>query len=544
MRISAPAADYDINIEPAKDDVLFAHPEEFRACAEKVFEKVYGKLPKSPEIEECSNVRTHGEDLQTLLHDKPPTGRTKGEDSSPLKAAHITNPWTMAKLTAPIRMHSSSPSKAHLPSPERSYGALSPFEGSAGNRSNDRTPRNSSPSLDESSIELGGAQCGSSPALFPYPSTARRRQQNENQHGDEEFGLHSVKTRLDSWVQRSSEPIHPLSGCRTPTGQPDSGLFVSAASLDHGTPLSSIPVAQPARRRKSSPRKRDEHSSVRENPERLWFGRMPSTCSAPSASPAPPSYHANSIVKTALLRPNREEPDASCQRSITTLDNVHPDLALTLDYERRKTEAVKRHKLHLTKQTKEAALANLAQLSSSPPLLSTPSSSRFRPSPHQNRYEKAVAFLRKCEPTSSGAFALTQSALQSQDPRYYLIQSLADSGYETPSKGVQTHKLPLETISREYSTRELLLLVKSTDIVNDSYMHLLAYSEPSIWDGTGDTSGFTAMSRDGDGSRYAERWSVAVIKLVKNNIPAAADIELQHKIQEVLKHTLTCLDGN
>ena len=48
MNIMCPPGSYDVNIEPAKDDVLFSSPQLLMEIVTKFFRGIYGEIPEKP----------------------------------------------------------------------------------------------------------------------------------------------------------------------------------------------------------------------------------------------------------------------------------------------------------------------------------------------------------------------------------------------------------------------------------------------------------------------------------------------------------------
>jgi hypothetical protein len=207
--------------------------------------------------------------------------------------------------------------------------------------------------------------------------------------------------------------------------------------------------------------------------------------------------------------------------------SVHPDLAITLDFEKRKEAAMQRRKEQLRQQTLDTMLQGLPTQSST----ATPNS------PHKNRYNKAKAALTHSAPSMS---TLT-SILEKGDPRGYLFHLMQREEEEvlneSPSqptrlKRRKTAMLPFETIPEGQAMYNVVMTVDTTEMdlgkevsvlaVHDEYVKLglqsvgpdITIEETKRWDDR--LHELIAMSFEKDGKEADMRtdlWSLVEKRL-------------------------------
>ncbi|KAL8685019.1 MAG: hypothetical protein Q9218_008017 [Villophora microphyllina] len=435
------------------------------------------------------------------------------EDEDDLRDPRVSNPWTLARLNAPIRPRrpgeisiSDLSSNEQLLTPAKRHGVLggdlssplrlTPGPGlSAGlpspEKSDDGTP-SEEPSEDS----------------FPYPlkpwSKAQRESHSRPRHSTSDDLPSCV---LDTWVQRpSAQPRSTseeglfLPQHDTATSRPR-GDFLRASELPQGTPLSHIPDISQKPARKAGPRKQRQEGNVNKpfkppvvhNEERVWFDHL-----GPSSSTHSPTKKATpqSQKLPSITYPNADRENDPLIDSSSPPPPQHPGLALTMDYEARKAAATAQRRAFLRQQTKsqtpslgpgeiqgtqikisssqqsnsiENALSQQTQIKISPSQQAQSSSS-----PHQNRYKSAIAALHAPSvmpfPASEDVRIEDGDAaedvlppLDPKDPRAYLLRTLS----RPPTKNIRSGLLPLETISlspNHCPTKDLLQTINTVDL--------------------------------------------------------------------------------
>ncbi|KAL8878975.1 MAG: hypothetical protein Q9192_008332, partial [Flavoplaca navasiana] len=415
------------------------------------------------------------------------------EDEEELRDINVSNPWTFAKLNAPIRPQRPTASNAEganwnqqLLTPAKQYGNLgddlcSPeLPAETMNHASFPTPARSQHST---------LREVSSPETFPYPMKRWGKPQREadarkESSPDEE---HPSPTRLDTWVQRSS-PNRETASQKSSLGQDELLLrrppldFVPASELPQGTPLSAIPDISQAPRRKAGPQKQQHQDSSKttnkpfkppavQDPNRVWFDHLDNSSghlSKPNKDRTNKSLSARSPNR--LVTTNVDEDDPIIDDETTPL---HPALAQTMDYETRKAAATAQRRALLHQQSSSqnpAYQTDLISAESSTQTKISPSqasSSPFSSSPHKNRYNSAIAALHTPPPSSSkqpnaGISFLSDAAItvpsdleaekgeddvtkiHPKDPRTYLMRAQKPDGR---TKRIKPGLLPLERLS-------------------------------------------------------------------------------------------------
>ena len=602
MNIICPAGSYDVNIEPAKDDVLFMDPTKFLDIIETFLKDIYGEqlnkaafakeqsqhkkskqhgfqlllnrrphdLPRSPldfghnqddagcatavhnsrhvpendsldvtlesrddnnktlEIQTTTNryqasdtgsalaldlddVRSgftndqaqtwrstmygNGEgDLDDLDGDVRDQDRSRVDDESDddvaLRDVNVSNPWTIAKVNAPIRRaqnnqtsNASNCGNGQLLTPAKQRGEAEGYspEGELAAAQRLGLHGQALPTSREthSGSTLNLKQSLPSPTTFSFPMKAWGKGEGHTNNrkspklAREEYG----NGALDTWVQKSMNN-------RTPTGQPSieeesvredythgpSIGFVSARTLQTGTPLSDIPEAPQRRSRKTAARREHQQgsangplNSANSDPDRVWF-EMEANSQPQRAQKARVKSVRDAIVATAPIRSESEEDDTISKESparlgLPTIRPMHPDLTFTMDYEMRKQAAMQKRKEHIRQQ------ANFS-IDARGGVHSYDSAAETTNSPHKNRYNKAVAALNP----SNGPSEAPVSLFGDNDPRAYLIrlQQQKDpdpknhsrpSGRNHTLKQRKTALLPLETIPAEQTIQHLIFTI-------------------------------------------------------------------------------------
>lgn len=591
MKLSCPTNSYDINVEPAKDDVLFSESGKILELVEQLFEEFYGHLPESLGSNQTSVVKPSvkddillymnmkhstgrfdvaeatpsetasgekavedGDHLQQrqspifkgLGREMAPTdGRFRGpneqagslDEESELRGVHLSNPWTMAKMNAPIRQHKSSLQKTLPLTPGQEDGRtlnggrfIDSVSDGVATRSLSSSPQRSlmrSDSLTEGS---------SSPVPFPYPLSARRRRQVDTPLSPDETDDTPSPSVLDAWIQRSSAPSATEARPRLHGSAEHSPLFVSAANLSSGTAVSDIPLAPPARRRKSSPQKKDDLHREIVDSERIWFGRAPHAPSYSSNSRAAPQDNLGSTASAAPIRVAGQKPEVLSSAETCV---IHPDLALTLDYERRKADAMQKHRLHMKQLQKNIGLTETAQNGAVSALLSPPSSSPQKHSVYRSQDKRTEAPPGMTENLADTEHDISEEAyssvFQAHDTRLHLIQSLAEPGIQTLGKAMQNQRLPLETMSRAAeSTRDLVQEVHADKLMRSEVLTLTGRSDPYMSNTADMITGFPSMSRTFVAEECSEKWAMALMKLLDVSTSNALHVHLRYDIDAAL----------
>ena len=522
LNILCQPCSYDANIEPAKDDVLFHESDKLLEAADHFFGQIYGvhedvaptqatqqkasghfdlllsdracnspstpasplrngsrevdlrmssenennvsNLPRTSPVRElyANNAAKRTNGTHSMFDDgwddesesynatgDIMTSLTDGdEDVGEQLRGDITvsNPFTIAKLNAAMR-HSSShfthTTQSKTPSRVQSHNenqimhsphTVSPI-----------TPNTPYQRRQTQPVKAGKRP--ESPTFFPFPE--QRREKAVTAH---------------SMAQIESAPIQ----LATATSAIDSRLH-----NELGTPLARIPSS--TRKMGSKPR----HNTATTDTLRRPF--VP-----PSQNLLDVSFFSSSPTPTSRHKPKKKQSNDLAELNIredTTLgpqDHVHPDLAMTMEYEARKQKAMQsykqqekeRRRLALSKNPKQTTLAIRGDEGSGMP--SPPSSS-----PYRNRYLSAKAALQPRSDEPTNPISDTISTLSPSDPRTYLINTsrIETHGVPLSKKSSRTHGttlLPFETTEKVDMIHQLRLSLSTSidqmdDHVRESY---------------------------------------------------------------------------
>ena len=405
------------------------------------------------------------------------------EEEAGLRDIQVSNPWSIAKVNAPIRTLNKSTDNRQLLTPARQRDDVeSAWTASPATIMGDAQPISQmllTPQQSHRDFSDTGAP-SSSPERFPYPLAARN-----SRSGDHASRSQRASNRerygggaLDTWVQKSINGYTdaPCSVADDDEGaniDPETGStrrrdFVSARLLPTGTPFGEIPSA-PARPRKSSPQKQAGNGINKPftsplTDDRVWFevGLKHKT------KPPRPDH---SISTQSTLSPDNglhfSSEDINSTTSLSHKRSIHPDLALTLDYENRKALATQQHKASLIQQKRQQPQVEAT-------LMDTRSTSN---SPHKNRYNKAIAALHQDDEASArnAVSPRPASVFEAGDPRQYWmrVQEREQAADATPgvspsrapaAKRRKTAMLPLETMREEWNVRDLVLPIQGIKV--------------------------------------------------------------------------------
>lgn len=589
MHLSCPRASYDVNVEPAKDDVLFTNVDLVLGVVKQFFKDIYGEIPTKP-LKNAGSVaaNTKPRGFEVLLarkreplasapnktsphlgsnsgvgasiRSRPPVNvpkhaftffdgysNTKSGDnltlsgvtaassqsnrlpvenphvgdltadagsakehslaqrrqpnayldavdmlSSPLHAnrrtdrAHdldgeealrdpsVSSPWTFAKINTPIRQRDASRRvNNQLLTPGYQTGELDEIIGRQVHvvKESLKPNRHGLPTPQRTHARQHGFSTfhSSSPGTYPLSadhSGLSTRKTNESNHFLAEHPSHSFST-LDSWIQRPSDddPTISNSGGLDSFDQQDEEIsvpntrnFVSARTILMGNPRDGFSQLEENLSLRSSPPEsfpRAEPTIQLHLPDNNLRDDSVRPFSPGELAQYTPGARCDRNSASAAASVSTEDQDIECTsqpNSLSSIPYIHPDLAKTLDYEMRKQAAVK--------QWKASQNLRLVQNKSSQRPISSV------PSPHQNRYRRALASLR--QPVDDSTEDNPAAALGYHDPRAYLIRRQEqDKSDEFPlgsRKRRKTSSLPLEKVHEQSSVRDLTYMVDTIGI--------------------------------------------------------------------------------
>ena len=454
------------------------------------------------------------DDLYDLRYSQQgPLASENVNEEEDLRDVNVSNPWTVAKLNAPIRTRPSDSeasrgrsSNGQLLTPGRQRGENSELlntisrdrlqdatRAALGLPTPSRSQRLPSPMSDPVSSS-------SHPFPFPMKAWGKRDQSATSTSQKSLEGERYSAGALDTWVQRSL--IHNPSALEDLDSSREDGPvkhdmlndnssrdFVSARMLPMDTPLSAITDVSQKPNRRPAPRKPQQNInkpfvSPVNDPDRVWFEMGPSRRTKPAQPPAAQTVR-EALAATAPIHygsddeaPTTEYSPASTARP--SPKPMHPDLAVTMDYEMRKQAAMQKRKEFLRQQALDIRLQNQPSTDQIENVLPPTNS------PHQNRYNAAVASLSFPNPTDATTTAGVASVLEDSDPRAYLLRvqrreeadrqsGIVDSGRRLKRR--KTTMLPLETTPADATVQGLVLMI---EISNDTIEGAVA--KTSAWD--------------------------------------------------------------
>lgn len=516
LHIICPSGSYDVNVEPAKNDVLFADADFVIAKLERFLSSIYGEF-QTPKVGSRSIANSRPGDFDMLLARKPQpadsrlwTADCRGgripskiqnlgeqvedhhahhaidsnavlqtqdyDEEAALRDVRISNPWTFAKINTSVR-HESRRTNNQLLTPARQAG--DPTDDKRLRLQEQRqshVPKSGLPSPARTEADRSPpSRAQQPPAHNPFSSPQKASRKKNHEHGPTEDNTsqreHDAAGVFNSWVainkprnnllipSRASLVDHEIvrgEGTR-PTHARSRG-FVSARTLSLAAPLNRVPELRAGRNLGLMPRQRLERTLK----TRELMPRQPLERS----------------LKNGCFSLEESFPNVSCARSgsnpITESSIIHPisprdpDLVMLKDGERRKQGT-----LQSTQQLK-----SMAEPRTSHALLeNSPASSNTIPASHKNGQMLQGCYLLENTPTAAPPSPSTKAIFEHGDPRAYLLDSLQQHNYNNNQtiklssahhrltrKCRKTSLLPLEAVREEVATRDLILLIPTTKL--------------------------------------------------------------------------------
>ena len=485
-------------------------------------------------------------DRETRQQEGPRSPMDLGlEGDEHLRDVEVSNPWAFAKLNAAMR---SSGRNKQLHTPGRQFGdagnSTDPSSYDFPQQADPPSLRKPSPHVDQARSPPEAAY--PTPSPFPFPLKARGKRKAENADVNAFSSAtppnkeHQTRGALDTWVQKSLDGYSQLEaspdtpqGDQGPGDLPYSYDFIPARSLPlGGTPLSEIPDASQRARRKPLPRKQQQANIDRpfvppvRDPNHVWFDIGETPSQRRPRKPRPNNDHQDITNTPPLILRDDEIEDDEADRP---LPPIHPDLAITLDYEARKQKASEAHRKVLREQ---AAAATKPQPHAPDPL--HPQHTATSSSPHKNRQAKAIAALH--HPSTEPSPEEITTALDPSDPRAYLLRTHHEQTPEAQVRGKsrrqKTSMLPFESVTEENYVGDLTFLVQDVNI-DDVEQDM---KESGAWDQ------YVKRGEDGKGfgnldTGSTKRWEGTIKEMMTKMYAdeeggrANPDVDLLEKIQ-------------
>lgn len=538
LQITCPKGSYDANVEPSKDDVLFAEREDLAALSEGLFKDVYGELNK-----ETRNVNESVAPVNdfSLLMRKPAVQQPMSPPATnPRVSGSRDIPWTTItpQISTPIPLQEragSSEMESEVREPESS--SMNPWtiakthffhRPSNSNRTSQFTPtRNDQRRI---SNDMRGENTQSSPSTVPSPDShtsspeqrrgSRSSSTSESAEGHQRLRVYTKGSRerdrerygngsLDTWFTKQNQPI--LSGTsRTEQFDQDGAESVMLDDLDTDDIFE--PPSKIINRQFKLPLSAGGRSS--KAPE-LFARQLSTPDEAASDSERPERRQEFPVMEEWSSRLHQPSPDLSQSQSQSQISDSQ-ETQMALDFERRKREATVARRKQLQLQNGQLSL--------------TPASSQSK-SPHQNRYLAARAALSTSTqnqsqidllPSENETSLTSEPRLADSDPRAYLMrvnselekESRSTSGEPRKAKRTLTNRLPFEKIPDGYDNHSLALrlcLPSAPDLFQECRLITAVDSYTS----SGKELGAFTWPEESDLAETCKTWEEKISRLVK-----------------------------
>ncbi|GKZ21369.1 ATP-binding mismatch repair protein [Aspergillus brasiliensis] len=437
LHLQCTNASYDVNIEPAKDDVLLEDQEELLSLVEDLLCGVYGVEAKPTERPRTANKGKEHPSYQNsfdlLLARRSPDGthsNTRGSSSTPLAPA-LEDPGSSHTENCPEPRNATGntlsipKSRMSMPTRDRSLPRIGtdktlghafvryPTESrrNSGETLQRGSPRSFPPSPSASSTTAPGYVTEAQSSLSS-PGTPRSPlpiiTQSSSGHG-----RYPRNGALDSWLGRTSVSISQSTPGEVPMENGDERSLQQLAQERFGS-LETSPDSQGS----------IEIGIAATQNEILDAEAVFAEAEAEPEGAGSPLH--GSTIDTEPRERNAPELERSSATLRQLTENNHHELGRALDFENRKREAI---------------LKRREQLRSRNPTTTN--------SPHLSRYLAAKAALHKQPDADRGDEPTGKPVLSPHDPRSYLmrynVQGQNEDGIARIRR-INTNKLPLENI--------------------------------------------------------------------------------------------------
>lgn len=477
LQIQCPPGSYDVNIEPAKDDVLFEDPQQTLSLVKELFCSMYGdsfeRVDSKKPSDKGKEKTTFNDGFELLMARKSPApsstaqppsiippeifegpfsnksrntlSKAKPKDNysqdSPTAEQDLEalNPWSMTKLktpfrtpmkaragpnTVPILMHTAQ-GEPNITKPHNQISTESSRSSAAPSPSvSNAIPNSASTSpTDSRHSPLVAQPSQASPTPSAQSDLRRQRECDRERYGN---------GALDTWFQRITQP-NLYQDDEAGPGSEAEPSWTQLAQERFGSP---------------DPTPCD---SLDDTGEIFTQNSIEDT----QATPAPSQPLNRELGPPEAGRPreitNRRQEMPVLERWSASLHQLetdeNPDLEQALDFEHRKREAM----LKRREETRNNIL---------------PSSSAK--SPHHSRYISARAALNNNGDQSQDAISSElppRSTLNPLDPRAYFMRQSDQhvSSSDGKARRAQTSKLPLEKIPEDQNLYDVCLLLPLHD---------------------------------------------------------------------------------
>lgn len=546
LQIQCPPGSYDVNIEPAKDDVLFEDPQRILSLVEDLFRGMYGDLTGSAEKKQSSNKgkerASYNDGFELLMARKSPVPSASQvlATSDDLEPSSITlssafrrpslpnnsrgiqvntrpvdknsqngfcrgsgdrealNPWSMTKLNAPFRtpMRSEAgPSTVPLITNttrresvrrHRAENQMSPTSSRSSvlpsPPASNSSPNSTSTSPMDALLSPVEQNAQASPTTSIQSSTRRARERDRERYGN---------GALDTWFSRITQPgLRESEDHRPENEEEEEHSLTQLAQARLGSPEQSPSNTPEAFEDLFTQNEKDDTQATPASSRPLTQDQGPSRGPSQTAEVTSKRQEFPVMEKWSARLHQLSEPQPN------------PEVEQALDFERRKKEAIIQRREEIRNR------------------LETPPSTN---SPHHNRYLAARASLNSRPNEQQNQLPFTpelstsKSTLSPFDPRAYLIRQNA-LPQEPPKDGkarrIQTSKLPLEKTPDGHDLHDVCLImpIDVSELTNSIEEHLTH----DLYTQCGDD--FAAFTESGSEDPYPfDLWKYRLSDLINKN---------------------------
>ncbi|GCB27714.1 PMS1 protein homolog 1 [Aspergillus awamori] len=418
LHLQCTNASYDVNIEPAKDDVLLEDREELLSLVEELLCDVYGVEAKSRErprtIDKGKEPASYRNSFELLLARKSPDeSRAKSSYGSPSTPRTpdvedpdsfnienrpetriaISNPWSISQPSKQMPTRHSSSSRSDTDKIETlqtcSPGSLLP-----------------SPSASSTTAAVYVTEAQSSPSSPWTPRTPLPRTRQTSI----DYDRHPRNGALDGWLGKTpASSSQPTTG-EVPIGNGDERSLQQLAQERFGSP----------ERSSGDPGSTEDGVATTHNQSSEFQASFAEAETEPEGAGSPLLKSTADFELRESHAPDRGRSSATLRQLLS--ENNHQELGRALDFENRKREAILERREQLRSQ-------------------------RNPSSPHLSRYLAAKAALQKHPDADRDE--PTKPVLGPHDPRSYLMRYKVQDQNEdglSKTRRINTDKLPLENI--------------------------------------------------------------------------------------------------
>lgn len=475
LQLQCTNASYDVNIEPAKDDVLLEDREELLSLVEELLCDVYGieakPAKRSRTVNKEKEPAPYRNSFDILLARKSPddsrasiyasTPRTPAveeqhsahTENRPALRSASSNPWSIPKESIPMPTRDISSSRSHTDKTGRCGIVRDPTEsrGTSRERLQTSSPGFILPSPSASSTTAPGyvTEAQSSPSSPGTPQTPLPRTRQASM----DHGTHPENGALDSWLRKTPVPLSQPNIGEVPVVDGDE------RSLQH--------LAQ---ERFGSPERSPSGSASIENGVATAQNQCSETQASPAEADTEPEETGSPLLGSTADSELKEKHAPAPEKSSATLrqllsGNSHQELNRALDFENRKREAILRRREQLKSRRNPTTTS----------------------SPHLSRYLAAKAALHSQPDADREEEPTVKPVLSPHDPRSCLMRYRAqDQNEEGTSRirRINTDKLPLESIPDGYELHRLGLSQQADiSLISTTYDHI---TKTDLYTGCGD----------------------------------------------------------